>query len=80
MFTLVRLVQPENTPLAIDVTLSGIVMLARLVHWKNADVPIDSTLSGMVTLIRLAQRLNAWLLIVVSWLSAAKVTVVRESL
>ena len=41
---------PENAPLPILVTESGIVILAREVQFRNAPLPILVTESGIVTL------------------------------
>ena len=51
----IRLVQPENAVLAIEVTLSGMVMLVSEVQLQNAELPIEVTLSGMIMLVREAQ-------------------------
>ena len=56
---LVKLVQPENAPFPILVTLSGIVMLVKLVQPENAKLPILVTLFGIVMLVKPVQPLNA---------------------
>ena len=43
--TLVKLLQPSNAELPIEVTLSGIVTLSKLLQSKNASPPIEVTLS-----------------------------------
>ena len=58
-YTLLRLEQLWNTPHAIEVTLSGILILVRLEQELNAETPIEVTPSGMVILVRLEQPLNA---------------------
>ena len=50
--SLVRPMQPSNTPFPILVTLLGIVMLVRRLHSRNALSQILVTLLGIVTLVR----------------------------
>ena len=51
MLTLVRLVQRENAPMPMLVTLPGMVTLVRLMQRENAEFPMLVTPEGMVMLI-----------------------------
>jgi hypothetical protein len=48
MLTEVRLLQSENAPYPIAVTLAGMLIEARLLHLINALFPIDVTPEGIV--------------------------------
>ena len=56
---LVRLLQPENALLLIEVTPLPIVTLVRLLQYANALSPIEVTPSGIVTLVSFLQPENA---------------------
>ena len=45
----VRLLQPENAPSAMLVTLDGIVTLVRAVNFMNAYSPMEATPSSSTT-------------------------------
>ncbi len=51
--------QPLKVPTAIEVTLSGMMMLVRLVHFSRAYSSIVVTLFGMVMLVMLEQLSKA---------------------
>ena len=53
--TVVRLLQPQNAELPIEVTELGIVTLVRPLQRENALLPIEVTELGMVMLVRLLQ-------------------------
>ena len=59
MATEVRLEQPKNAPLSMEVTEPGMVTEVKLEQPENARLPMEVTEPGMVTEVRLEQPGNA---------------------
>ena len=70
----VKLTQPQNAFLAIDITLPGIVIVLRLTQSANAFSPIALILYGIVTTDKLLQPLNVSLPITFNLDPSVKIT------